>query len=330
MKSKAICILGMHRSGTSAIARSINFLGAYLGENSDFLTPFSDNPEGYWERDDIVSLNDRILYHLKKTWDTTLPLPDRWHVSDKIKPFKEEIITLIKKTFSDHQLWAFKDPRISILFPLWRDVLNELGIEFSTIFVIRNPLDVAKSLKIRDGFSYDKSFGIWFHYNIAALISVFDLPHVFIHYDRVIDNWELELRKCASSLIISWPDDISQFRGKMNKFVRPELRHSLSGIGALKRANAPKTVIDLFDLLIRVSRSSISDKEFNIKIRRLSSDFLSYTVFFQYDMGQQLLERDRLIAQIDSLLNSYSWRITAPLRKLRRLYKRTLGAGINY
>lgn len=45
MKSKAICIIGMHRSGTSAITHAVNLLGAHLGEKADMMPPSPDNPE---------------------------------------------------------------------------------------------------------------------------------------------------------------------------------------------------------------------------------------------------------------------------------------------
>ena len=124
IKPKAICVLGMHRSGTSAITRAINLLGVYLGEEADMMAAQSNNPEGYWERQDIFRLHERILHHLRKTWDTSLPLSDGWHKSDDIKPFREELVELIKKNFSDRQLWAWKDPRSAILFALWKDVLR--------------------------------------------------------------------------------------------------------------------------------------------------------------------------------------------------------------
>jgi len=334
MEPCAVCILGMHRSGTSAVTRSINLLGAYLGENSDFETPLIDNPSGYWERSDIVNFDGRLLDQLKITWDTIAPLPNNWHELDEIKPLKNELIEFIKDIFSNHHLWAWKDPRLSLLLPIWKCVLNEMGINFSVIFVLRNPIDVAKSLKKRDGFSFDKSFGIWFNYNISAFHNLSDLQPIFIHYDRLVDNWEAELRRCSSDLKIPWPKNDSQLKKKLDHFIRPELRHSVSGIDDLKRANPPEPVVELYSLLIETMEFSQPQREVISDIERLACEFKSYARFFQFDMArlwrsdQELYKRDLLLIkkdhQIESLFTSYSWRITKPLRLLIALYKKVV------
>lgn len=331
MNSRAICILGMHRSGTSAVSRSINLLGAFLGEDTDFVTPLSDNPKGYWERSDIVNFHGRLMDHMKHSWDTALPLSDKWQKSEKVKPFRSELVGFIKDKFTDHELWAFKDPRLSLVLPLWKDALDELGIHFSTVFVIRNPFDVAKSLKKRDGFSYDKSFGIWFNYNITAWQNLSEHAYVLIHYDRLIQDWESELRRCCDTLCIDWPKDDSLLRREMNLFIRADMRHSISTINDLRTSNVPGPVIELYELLVNVMESSQPEYKINSDVQKLASEFKSYARFFQSDMtrlwgiGQELTERElqmvKMNQRIESLTTSFSWRITAPLRFLVTLYE---------
>ena len=76
VKKRAICIIGMHRSGTSTITRGLNLLGAYLGEEKDLMKPLPENPEGFWERLDIYYLQNRLLAMMKREWDATAPLPE--------------------------------------------------------------------------------------------------------------------------------------------------------------------------------------------------------------------------------------------------------------
>ncbi len=64
----AVVVLGMHRSGTSALARVLNLCGAYLPD--ELMSPrHYDNPTGFWEPEAIVKLNDRVLRQLGGAWN---------------------------------------------------------------------------------------------------------------------------------------------------------------------------------------------------------------------------------------------------------------------
>lgn len=285
MKSKAICILGMHRSGTSTITRAVNLLGAYLGEEKDLLSPAADNPEGFWERYDIVNLNDEILGRFNMSWDTALPLPEGWHLSADMKHCRESLAGLVKKNFSNQRLWAWKDPRTTLLLDIWKETLAEQGVGICALFAVRNPMDVARSLEKRNGFPRDKSFGIWVNYNIAALKAVSGMPRVFVSYDSFLNDWETEMRRCALALGIEWPEDDATLKKTMNEFIRPNLRHSVSASDDLKRAGAPRPVLELYELLERAMGGQESQgASFESRVKELSGEFNSYARFFQHDV----------------------------------------------
>ena len=56
-----VAIAGMHRSGTSMVARLLQQCGLDLGPTDQLLPPRPDNPEGFWEHAAFVALNDDIL-----------------------------------------------------------------------------------------------------------------------------------------------------------------------------------------------------------------------------------------------------------------------------
>src|SRR6185369_10575255 len=247
---RAICVLGAHRSGTSTVTRGLNLLGAYLGEEKDLMKPLPENPEGFWERLDVYYLQNRLLAMMKRDWDSTAPLPENWHKLDEIRPLKDELVELVKENFSGRPLWLWKDPRTCLLLPLWKDVLSELGIDLKVVFVVRNPLDVARSLEKRNGFTTDKGLGIWFNHTITALKGIEGLETIFLSYDRFMDDWEPELKRCAAGLGIEWPAEESGLRAKMTPFVRRDLRHSVSGLDELYAVKAPEPVIRLHGFLL--------------------------------------------------------------------------------
>lgn len=364
MKPKAICIIGMHRSGTSTISRAVNLLGAYLGEEKDLMKPAVDNPEGFWERQDIADLDDRILAFYKKDWDCLVPQPEGWHRSEGLAQLREEVKALISMHFSGKPLWAWKDPRTTIVFEIWKDAVAEMGADLTCLFVVRNPLDVARSHQKRDGFSLEKGFGIWFNYNLAALRSTDDVKRSFISYDRFLADWQNELKRCADELSVAWPADYTELKARMNEFIKPGLRHSQSGLKELKESGAPKPVIELYALLEAALQPGFAPGGFfGEKLAALASEYNDYAIMFKNDMeamwefrravpalnaeihrlnqekaritdemnrqieekNRQIEEKERRIEdkdrQIELLLNSVSWKITAPLRKALGILK---------
>ena len=109
--SRAVLVLGMHRSGTSALARGLQMLGVYLGNN--FLSPQPDNPTGYWEDKNICELNERLLTAFGLKWeDVTLIDDSRWR-----EPEVEALLAdAVKYLRSPSQIIRFGASRIRALF----------------------------------------------------------------------------------------------------------------------------------------------------------------------------------------------------------------------
>jgi hypothetical protein len=300
--NRTVAILGMHRCGTSTITRAFNLLGVYLGEEKDFIPPDRFNREGYWERKDFCRLQNNLLATLKRSWDTGVPLPEKWQHTSEVQQFKKELITLIRQNFSGVALWGWKDPRSTILIELWKNILEELSIELSVVFAVRNPLDVALSLKQRENFSFDKSFGIWFNYNIIALHAVLNISTAFISYDRFLSNWESELKRCSAELNILWPEDDSYLKSSLSSFVRPELRHSHTTLEDLHKAGAPVPVCKLYELLLKLLDGEKIYGNTSETILSYYNEFYAYTRFYQYE-SDITWNKNRQLQETENNLN---------------------------
>jgi hypothetical protein len=276
----------------------VSLLGVYLGQDADLFGLTLDNRKGVWERKDVVAFHDELLDHLKGGWQRCLPLDSDWHRSAGVKPFRDKLGLLVRENFSEYLLWGWKDPRTCVLLPLWLDVLRDMGVSVSAVHVVRNPLDVARSLHKRNGFPYDKSLGLWFSYNLTALLAGRTVIRHVLSYDRLIGDWKSELRGCAASLELDWPKDQSRLEQEMGEFVRPELRHSVSGRSELVAEGVPGPVIRLFDILEgAVEQRRVSDVSLFTAAERIYDEFRSYSRFFEYDLAQ-LWEREREVAQL--------------------------------
>lgn len=159
----------MHRSGTSFLARALNLSGAYLGEldsitSHEWESP-EDNPKGHWENKKILELSEKTLENSNGSWHE---VPKKIVLS---KTIEEGIKKSIKELQQKSGLAAaFKDPRLILCFEEWKKFLPE---NFVIIGIIRDPLKVAESIKIRNQFSYEKSLNLWKIYN-QKLLDILD------------------------------------------------------------------------------------------------------------------------------------------------------------
>ena len=153
--NRIVCVLGMHRSGTSALSKLITQLGFQAGDN--LIPADEDNEEGYFEDIDIYRLNQDILSFLYLSWDRVeeFNLRKIYFLFDLVwEKFGEKAINIVQSKLEKENLLLIKDPRISILVPFWEEVFKHTGASVSYVLSVRNPLDVAKSLQKRNTVSY--------------------------------------------------------------------------------------------------------------------------------------------------------------------------------
>ena len=97
--TRAVCVTGMHRSGTSFIAGALGFLGVALGAPERMLRPGPDNPKGYFEIQAITQLDDELLAHLGGAWDQPPVLDPGWEHAPDLGPFRERAAGILVETF---------------------------------------------------------------------------------------------------------------------------------------------------------------------------------------------------------------------------------------
>ena len=180
-------IVGMHRSGTSLTAQLCQCMGAYLGEEHDLIAAASENPDGHFENLQIVQINNEILRLCNRDW-YSLEKPELDDSAPQIKNAAENIKTVIQKLLEKNDTVSVKDPRISVVLPLWDRVLKELNVEAHYIWVYRNPLEVAESLRKRNGYSKKHSMLLWMHYNLCILSCLQGKEYLLIHYRDILER----------------------------------------------------------------------------------------------------------------------------------------------
>jgi GT2 family glycosyltransferase len=218
----ALLVLGMHRSGTSAVTRVLNLSGVALGD--DLMPPAPDNPLGFWEHQGIVSVHDALLVALDRRWDDPRPMPDGWLDSEPARRAGEAIAEVVRRDFAGVRLWAVKDPRLCRLMPLWRRVLEDLGIEPRVLLVSRHPREVAGSLLRRDALPVAIGELLWARYLLDAVRGSEGCRRCMVAYDDLLEDWPDAVRRIDHALALQLTANDDRGR-EIEAFLSPQLRH---------------------------------------------------------------------------------------------------------
>lgn len=203
-KRTAILILGMHRSGTSALTRVLNLCGVDLG--SRLMPPAEGNNElGFWEHVEAVNIHERALTQLGRNWSDARRMPSDWLESPAAAAAAESIAALVRDEFAHSPLWAVKDPRACRFVPLWKKALDAVGIEVKLLFVLRHPGEVSASLARRDGMSEAESELLLLNHFFEAAQASAGRVRCAVTYQSLLDDWRGCMQRIARELDIELP-----------------------------------------------------------------------------------------------------------------------------
>lgn len=229
-----VLILGMGRSGTSALTRVLSLCGATLPET--LLTANEANSAGYWEPTEALDLNEQFMFRHGVTWfDPTLRLQheiafDRHECEEFIKGIR----ALLNK-WPAESILVVKEPRITVLANFWREAAVLERFLLRVIIPVRHPTEVTQSLAARDEASLELSSSLWLKNNLLAERCSRDLPRVFVEYSSLLGDWRTEIRRISDALSLQLNLDRAD---QIDEFLRHELRH--------QRESSPP--VEVFDL----------------------------------------------------------------------------------
>lgn len=216
-------VVGMHRSGTSAVAHTLAELGLLLPQTSDIIGAGPTNERGHWEARALVKFDEWVLHHLGGSWSAP-PDPDPgWEASadPDTAALRRQASQLAAVTLARAPV-VLKDPRLSLTLPLWRAVLDH---QPCAVLVLRDPVDVARSLERRDGFPISLGLAVWDRYVRQATQVVAGLPVFVLPYAAALeepDRWVEALADFLDACSIRVPP---ARRHRAAAVLSPDLRH---------------------------------------------------------------------------------------------------------
>lgn len=170
-----LLILGMHRSGTSLVARACDTAGISAGPPEEFLSAQDDNPDGFYESRHLVAINESVLAEAGGTWSS----PPESMASSSLEPEIDGFLRALDGKTAGQAL--LKDPRLCLTWPSWTEHLSNPAF----VFVYRSPLAVANSLKRRNSFPLQLGLLLWEYYNRRALACLKHGSFEAISYDTI-------------------------------------------------------------------------------------------------------------------------------------------------
>ena len=301
---KAILVVGMHRSGTSAVTRVLNLLGCDL-PSTLMRESAQSNEVGFWESLRIMHLNDDILASAESAWNDWQAFDPAWHASPVAGEFRERARAVLESEYSGNHLFVLKDPRICRFLSFWIDVIRDFGAEPLIVLPLRNPLEVAASLEGRD--AIDPSLGslIWLRHVLDAEIDSRNVARAWLRYERLLSEPQAQIDRLSNDLNVSWPRRSSvKVEREINQFLSPELRHYHSEDKALlANLNLPHWLRTSFEIFDRWTQGTTQETdEATLDRIRLALDEAT-PAFSRAMIANQmtLAKRDRQVKELNQI-----------------------------
>jgi hypothetical protein len=194
-----VCVTGMHRSGTSVVAGLLELLGVDFGPSDGMLEPADENPHGFWEQRAVSDLNDDLLATLGGSWYEPPILADGWASSPALDGIRDRIDDTMAGLFSAGATAGLKDPRMSLLLPLWKARFTAMA----SLLMVRDPREVAQSLARRNGIHRERGAYLWLRYVAASFRN--DPDRLLVHADQLFDDLDTTLDRICSFLALDPP-----------------------------------------------------------------------------------------------------------------------------
>jgi len=300
----------MHRSGTSSVAGAFVHLG---GRPPCHLIPAApDNARGFWESTIVTALNDEILVAGGSDWKD-------WRRFDASRIDAAEAKTLRKRAkvaLVTEFAWAgipvVKDPRMCRLMGFWRPVFQELAWSPRVVLPIRSPLEVAWSLRRRDGLGVSAGCLLWLRHVLDAEADTRGMKRAVLDWSRLLEDWPASLGPVIERLDMDWVRFDSQSFAEVEDFLSPNLRRFIATAAELDADPAVAALVrevyaSLLDLTVDTDNVATL-----LRLDALRARFEDAVVTFDPVMREQERAENRcqeLEAQVRAMESEYSARL---------------------
>jgi len=218
-----VLVLGMHRSGTSALTRTLNLLGCALPEA--LVGASEGNELGHWESASAVILNDEILASAGSNWNDWGPINPDWRASGVRGQMVERATEVIREHKALGPLFALKDPRLCRLADLWLEAGDAVGVDMRVVLMLRHPGEVSASLESRDLMAPGYGQLLWLRHTLDAEHLSRGRKRVVCRFDRLLVDWQDTIDRVRQGLDLALPRNSPAAHAEVEQFLARDMRH---------------------------------------------------------------------------------------------------------
>jgi hypothetical protein len=272
LPAQLILVLGMHRSGTSALSGLL--VQAGLNSPVDLMPPTSANPRGYWESLGAVELSNQLLSQLGSHWSSCWDLPlNCWEThAEALKSWRSGMLKMLHSSYPAGSRAVLKDPRLCVLLPALQPWLESKLIPCTVFLPIRHPAEVAASLLAAEGIPRRQAVLLWLGHVLHAERNSRQLKRLIVDYRVLLSDPEAVLASSANILAVTdsectLPDT---WNTQATNFIDPQLQRQKA------EAFLPNWVLDeqaeiWYELALHVY-TIMADNQLKEKKRRAQMD----------------------------------------------------------
>ncbi len=290
----ALIIAGMHRSGTSALARVVNLLGYDLPKTLIGAAP--SNETGHWESVLVQRFNDELLRSVSSFWFDWREVKPEWFGSAAADEFREKGREVLRQEYGGSSAIVLKDPRICRILPFWLDLLEAEGFRPVVVLPLRNPVEVAASLTKRNGFEAQAGHLMWLRHVLDAEAASRGVPRYFTDYDCLLSDWRGLVGDARGRLGIEWPQAPDAVAGEIEAFLSDKYRHHReAGASVLQNTGVSGWVREAF----RIFGEWVANGE----------------------SGKDYAALDRIRTELNAAKASFGWLVEGQVRQTMRVQR---------
>jgi hypothetical protein len=257
----ATVVLGMHRSGTSALSGVLQLCG--LAAPRTLLSPSEANERGFWESELLTSLDDQMLRTAGSTWHGLGVIAS----GTDLGRYQRRAAKLLTEEYPSAGNILLKDPRLCRLLPIWKRVLEEKAQRVVYPIILRNPLEVADSLQRRNGLDVDHALLLWARYLLDAELNTRGDRRIVVSYPALLEDGPATIARLQSALDLPFAID-DEIAEQIHGYLSDQLQHHHHSEDELLQSKLP-AVREVYMILHRWSEGEAEGFSDHRKLDRL-------------------------------------------------------------